>query len=361
MTQKIEKDQIFLTNFLDRLKFNYLRGKGHLFTYISNRYQWYNYPKQHKLAPFPLHVDIEISSLCDMKCPMCYTTSDIYKGTVKRTLMEMSLFCKIINESAQNNLFSIRLSLRGEPFLNPHILEMLAYTKKRGIKEVSLLTNGLKVDEGLFAKLVDSGLDWMTISIDGWGQVYESIRRPAKFEAIYRKIKNFAVIKKEKKSPKPVIKIQSVWPAVEEDPAYFYKLFKPYADEVAVNPLIDFLREDKDVAFIPDFTCPYLWQRMSIGADGNILMCQCDDMEEHLLGNAAKDSLYDVWNGKELNRIREIHIKHRGYLELRPCRHCTYPRCKEIKGEVKVENRFIKIEKYAGRKDSINFTQGAIR
>lgn len=267
--------------------------------------------------------------------------------------MDFSLFTKIIDECAQHKLFSIRLSLRGEAFLHPELVKMLRYAKEKGILEVSSLTNGLKLNENIFEQLIDNGLDWLTISVDGWGDQYESIRKPAKFETIYNKIKNFCEIKKRRRSPKPVIKIQSIWPAIHKDPAYFYNLFRPYVDEIASNPLIDFLREDKDVQYIKKFSCPYLWQRMSIGADGNILMCQCDEMEENILGNARGESLYDIWHGKRLKGLRRLHIAHQGYLKISPCKHCAYPRYKEIKTEVQIEDRKVRVEKYTGRNDDI--------
>lgn len=358
MVQKIEKDQIFLNSLNEQLKFNLLRGKGHLLSYLYNRFKWYNYPKWYKVDKFPLHIDVEISSVCNMKCPMCYTRTDIFRTRVNKGLMSLDLFKKVIDESVKHGLFSIRLSLRGEAFLNPHLVEMLKYAKNKGIKEVSTLTNGLKLNENIFEQLVDNGLDWLTISMDGWGEKYESIRKPAKFDRAYEKIKNYAQIKKQKKSRKPVIKVQSVWPAIMENPDYYYSIFKPYVDEVASNPLIDFLREDNDIQYIKNFTCVYLWQRMSIGADGNILMCQCDDMEENILGNVQNDSIFDIWHGEELNKIRRIHVEQKGPSMLEPCKYCAYPRSKEIESKISINNRDISIEKYVGRSDSIDINQG---
>lgn len=355
MGKRIEKDQFLLSGFGNQLRFHYLRGKGHLLAYAYNRFQWHNYPRWQKTACFPLHIDIEISSLCDMECPMCFARTNMFQSRVKRGLMDFGLFKKIIDESVNYGLFSIRLSLRGEAFLNPELMRMLKYAKDKGIKEVSTLTNGWKLNEAIFEQLVDNGLDWLTISIDGWGDTYEVIRKPVKFEEMYLKVKHYAQIKKLKRNPKPVIKIQSIWPAIQGDPGYFYSLFKPYVDEIASNPLIDLKREDVDVKYLTDFCCPYLWQRMSIGADGNILMCQCDDMEENILGNAMLDAIYDIWHSDKLNCIRNTHAAHKGYLQLKPCKHCAYTRSKEIKEEISIENRKIVIEKYAGRDDSIDF------
>lgn len=353
MPKKIEADQIFLTGATERLRFHWLRGKGHMIAYMWNRFRWHNYPRLRIVAGFPLHVDIEISSLCNMRCPMCYTGTDLYAKRVNRKLMDYALFTRIIDECADHGLFSVRLSLRGEPFMHPKALEMLKYAKDKGIKEVSALTNALELDEEKFARLVDGGLDWLTISIDGWDERYEEIRKPARFSDVYRKVQGYRRIKADKGSAKPVIKVQSVWPAIQHDPKHYYDLFKPYVDEVASNPLIDFLREDSDKEFISDFTCPYLWQRMSIGADGKILMCQCDDMEERILGNAYTDSLYSIWHGEALTEARRIHTRHTGYKELEPCKHCAYPRSKEVCRGVSVGGRKIRVEKYTGRDDGI--------
>jgi len=325
---------------------------------MMNRFKWYNYPAWHKVDEFPLHVDVEISSLCDMSCPMCYTSTDLYKSRVKRTVMDFGLYKKIIDECSKYKLFSVRLSLRGEAFLNPDLVKMVRYAKDSGIKEVSTLTNGLKLDEEMFEKLVECGLDWLTISIDGWGRTYEKIRKPARFSDIYKKVKAYARIKRDKGSSKPVVKVQSVWPAIASDPGHFYSLFEPYVDEVASNPLIDFLREDRVTKLIDDFSCPYLWQRISIGADGSVLMCQCDDMQENLLGNALTDSIYDIWHGQELNRIRLLHVRGKWHHNLEPCMHCAYPRSKEKQDDVKINNRNVKIDKYVGRSDRIHIPQG---
>lgn len=350
---KIEKDQIRLSSPVTWLKFQYKRGRGHLLAYLKNRLKWHTYPRFGVVDDYPLHVDVELASACDMTCPMCYTVTDLFKRRVNRTRMTFDLFKKIVDESAAHDLYSIRLSLRGEAFLNPHIVEMMRYAKGKGIKEVSTLTNAMKLTPEKFEAAMEAGLDWLTISVDGWGETYNNIRKPAKFEETYAKIREFAAIKRRRNSRKPVIKVQSVWPAIKEDPGYFYGLFRPYVDEVTSNPLIDFLREDTNVQYKERFTCPYVWQRMSIGADGHVLMCQSDEMDEHLVGDATKESLYAIWHSPEYRRIRDIHRRHRGVAELEPCKHCCYPRVTEAASDAKVEERLIQIPRYVGRADRI--------
>ena len=349
---KINKGQFRLTSRTKNFKFELKRGSGHMLSYIKNRLQWHYNPRLHHVSKFPPHIDIEISSLCDLNCPMCYTTTEEFKKSVNRSLMDLELFKKIINEGVKYNLYSIRLSLRGEVFLHPEILEMIKYAKEKGVKEVSTLTHGGRIDEEVFKKLVDLKLDWISISFDGVGETYEKIRHPLKYQDMINKIKRFKEIKKEKNSVKPIIKVQTVWPAIADDPQGFHDTFDPITDQVASNPLIDYLHNDTEILFEDNFTCPQLWERMCIGADGRVMLCGNDEMMSNQIGDATKESVYDIWHGEKLEKAREIHKKHMGAKELEPCKHCYLPR-KTKQMKVEMENRLLKIDNYVNREQTV--------
>ena len=349
---KINKGQFRLTSRTKNFKFDMNRGKGHLLDYLKNRLDWHVNPRLNKVPNFPSHIDIETSSICNLNCPMCYTTTDDFKNKVNKKNMDFNLFKKIIDECARYNLFSIRLSLRGEAFLNKNIFDMIKYAKSKGIKEVSTLTHGGFLDAEKFEQLIDLNLDWLTISFDGVGETYNKIRFPLTFEDSVNKIKEFQKIKKRRNVVKPVIKVQTVWPAISKNPEEFYNIFNPITDQVASNPLIDYLGNDTDVVFEENFTCPQLWERFVIGADGNVMLCANDEMESHTLGNVQDESVFDIWHGKKLNKAREIHLKHMGTKEIEPCKHCYLPR--KMEGEkVSLGDRLIDIDKYVNRNQTV--------
>jgi MoaA/NifB/PqqE/SkfB family radical SAM enzyme len=348
---KINKDQIFLSP-LRKLIFDYKRGYGHFFPFVVNRFKWYYYPVFHYVSKFPDHVDVEISSACNMKCPMCYTITEEFKEKTKKQLMEFSLFKKIIDECANHHTYSLRLSLRGEPFLHKEIIAMIRYAKEKGIKEVSTLTNNLALTTNLFIEAMDAGLDWLTISFDGLGSTYEWIRKPASFEESYEKIKEYKKIKDKAHSVKPVIKVQSVWPAIKEDPLSFFNAFIPFVDDVAINPLVDYLHKDDKIVYDDNFDCPVLYQRLVIGSDGMILLCSNDEFCSHPLGDANNDSLYDIWHGEKLNESRYLHRKHQGVNRLPVCKQCYLPR----KTQTVIETfggKKLMVEKYINRPDEV--------
>jgi len=351
MSMKINQDQIVPSRW-QRIIFDYRRGKGHLISYLLNRIRWYLYPRIRYAGKLPDHVDIEVSSLCNMQCPMCYTMTDEFRQNVKQQFMDINLFKKIIDQCAENHVYSIRLSLRGESFIHPNIVEMIRYAKNRGIKEVSSLTNNLALNPEKFQEILDAGLDWLTISFDGVGETYEKIRRPAKFEDSYNKIKAYKKIKTEKKSVKPVIRIQSVWPAIKEDPNNFFHLFDPYSDEVVSNPLIDYLHKDTEIEYDPEFECPNLYQRMAIGSDGIVLLCSNDAMCYYPIGDANTQRLEEIWHGAKITEARAIHRNHRGVENYISCQQCYLPR-KTTPVIQKIGDKKIVIDKYVGRTDKI--------
>jgi len=249
-------------------------------------------------------------------------------------------------------VFSIRLSLRGEAFIHPDVLEMLAYAKEKGIREVSSLTNLLAMDEDMFRRLVELELDWLTVSFDGLGETYERIRKPAKFRESYQKIKRFSRIKKEMNSSKPVIKIQTLWPAIKDDPASFMNAFEPYVDQVTVNPLIDYLHNDEDVPYMDGFVCPVLWQRLVIGADGRVLLCSNDEMGKEIVGDVNLQTIEEIWHGDRMNEMRRLQMGKRACRDLEVCHECHLPR-KLIEKDVVIGGSIYHIKQYVNRTEEI--------
>lgn len=283
---------------------------------------------------------------------MCYTVTDEFKKSVNNNLMDMGLFKKIIDECAGYGAYSIRISLRGEPFIHKDAIAMIRYAKDKGIKEVSSLTNNLALTPALFREAMEAGLDWLTISFDGLGGTYEQIRRPAVFKESYEKIKEYKRIKDESCSRRPLIKVQTVWPAIRDCARAYFDAFDPYADAIAINPLVDYLHRDTDIIYTDKFVCPVLYQRMVIGSDGIALLCSNDEFCLHSIGDANKELLYDIWHGEKLAKARQIHNTYQGVELLEPCRRCYLPRKTKAVSE-RFGDKEIKIDKYINRPDYI--------
>ena len=324
--------------------------------YAEYRRLWVDLPKSHVVRDYPLLVDLEMSSRCNLSCPMCPTiTEEFIEKRVKpykKGAFDFDLAKKIIDEVA-GKVFALRLSWVGEPTLHPKFIDVLAYAKQKGIREVSFLTNGTKLHTDFMKKVVDAGADWITISVDGMGETYNKIRAPLIFEDTLAKIKAIKEYKESKGLVRPVIKIQGVWPAIRDNPELFYNTFAPIVDQVAFNPLIDYLHKDQDIVFEENFSCPQQYQRLVISSNGSAAMCSNDDNVSVIAGNAFEQTIHEIWHGKELQRIRDLHAKKDGFKQIFACVRCYYPRKTAADEVATINGREIHIENYVNRKQNV--------
>lgn len=349
----INKGQFTLEPVEREAAFERNRGYGVEEDYAANRKRWSEYPKAQLVSDYPLHVDLELASICNLRCPMCYTISEEFRHKVNAKLMDYELFTRLVDECAAGGVYSIRLSFRGESFLHPRIIDCTRYAKSKGIREVSSLTNGVRIDEAMFTEMMEAGIDWITFSIDGTGKVYEEIRRPSKFDRMVEKLGNFKKIKAAAGRVKPVIKVQSILPAIEKDPQEFYSIFAPIADMVSANPLIDFMEDKRSLPKIADFTCPQIFQRLVIGADGLCMMCSNDESGDHIVGDVNKQTIHEVWHGAEMAKVRELHKRHQACSKIEACGKCYLP-LQTYESAVSVGGRPVIAEKYVSATQTVD-------
>jgi radical SAM protein with 4Fe4S-binding SPASM domain len=333
-------------------RFDRFRGEGWEEGYRAYRTNWTTYARDQHVSEYPLLVDVELSSTCNLKCPMCYTVTEEFKRKVNTGFMGFDLYRKIIDEIG-DKVPALRLSLRGEPTLHEYFVESIRYAKSKGIREVSFLTNGSKMAPRFFEQVLEAGADWITISFDGLGETYESIRRPLKFDRVFQRIKDIKRIKDQHRSPKPVIKVQSIWPAIRENPTAYYETFAPLVDLVAYNPLIDYLGKDRDIVYEDDFSCPQLYQRLVVGSEGIVMMCANDEENTVIVGDVRNETIHEIWHGESLKRTRDLHKQRKGFLESKVCRACYLPRLTEDTEIASVQGREFIVRNYVNRDQQI--------
>jgi len=139
--------------------------------YVEYRRKWNENPQKFIVGDFPIHVDIETITTCNLKCFMCvqsYDPPDPMK-------MDFKVFKKVIDECAGKGVCSIKTQYRGEPLLDTRMPDMIKYAKEKGILEVMFNTNATLLSEGTAKALIDAGLDKIICSVDGYTKdVYEA-------------------------------------------------------------------------------------------------------------------------------------------------------------------------------------------
>jgi Predicted Fe-S oxidoreductases len=269
------------------------------------RRKWKDNPESLFAGEFPLFIDIEATSLCNLKCPFCATT---YRGSlVKKGFIEFDVVKKIIDEGAEHGLYGAKFNLRGEPLLHNEIHKFVAYAKKKGLIDVYYNTNGMLLDDDNVRKVIDSRLDRISVSAEGYrSDAYERYRVGGNFELLVQNIKRLQDLKRKLGIDKPRVRIQTVMlPEISADFEKYKNFWSKYADEVAYLDYKDM--KDKKMGVVYPWACPQLWQRMAVFWDGTILPCNHDDDACNSLGNIKETTISDAWKSVKLNRMRNEH------------------------------------------------------
>lgn len=284
--------------------------------YKAYREKWNEYPERGIVNDFPLHIDIESTNACNLRCTMCPRNF----MTEKIGYIEWDLFQKIIDEGARHRLPSIKLNYRGEPLLHPQLTEMVFYAKKKGIIEVQFNTNGLTLNEKKIEELIDSGLDRIIFSIDGaTKKTYEMIRTGSNYERVANNVKTLVKMRNKKGSKRPLVRVQMVkMKENDHELQDFLRMWIPIANRVAVNTKWEPTGIQGEVEHFP---CPQIWQRLMVCWDGEARMCCGDWQGEIVLGDVKESSIYELWHGEKLNKIRALHSEGR-FNEMPVCLKC---------------------------------------
>lgn len=302
------------------------------------RLKWRENPGNHIVERFPIHLDIESTSVCNLKCPFCAGTHERYD----HGYMDFDLFRTIIDEAAGKGLYSIKLNFRGEPLLHPRIADMVAYAKQCGIVDVFFNTNATYLTEEVGEKLIRAGLDRLIVSFEGvTAEVYQQNRVGAHFEEVVENIRNFVRLKRRLGAETPLLRLQTV--AIDDVPDYIerYKEFwDEWADEITC---IDLRDEQKDYSTVSaaDWVCPYPWRRLCITWDGVILTCpfvnrSLDSYSWQGFGRVGETTIEEVWRGVAMGELRRAHRTGTSH-EIEPCRYCSYRGTELAKGGRKDE------------------------
>ena len=230
-------------------------------------------------------------------------------------MMDWNLYKRIIDEGKEYGLPSIKLSIRGEPLLHPHIIEMIDYAKKSGVLDVYFNTNGVLLKEKIAERLVGAGLNRISISFEGTTkEVFEKNRVGAKYERVIENIETLIACRDKNKVSHPRVRIQSVLIPEMEDRLDEYRNFwkGKGVDEVAYLDLEEEPREGEKLSC--PWACPQLWQRMSILYDGAILPCVHDTYALMQLGNVKNLNIADTWKNELEIAYRHLHENGRGEL-----------------------------------------------
>ena len=298
--------------------------------YWDYRQAWTDIPRDKLETEFPLHLDIETTTKCNLLCPMCPRTLMLEAGTFPEEsgFLTDEEFASIIDQAAEGGVRSIKLNYLGEPLLHKSIYWQISYAKEKGIVDVIMNTNASALTKNNSRRLLEAGLDGLFVSMDAINpRDYEKQRVGSSLGKVIDNLYEFIKLRNEIR-PSCRTRINMV---MYEDPRWMeqYKAFKVMWDGLVDAIGYGWYAEHSDSAAgdypeVPEFHCAQPFHRMFIKYCGNVTVCCVDSADEMPMGNWRKQPLKEIWQSDAYREMRERH-RCGEYRKVDMCRRCYFP------------------------------------
>ena len=132
------------------------------------------------LGPDPrfMHLEMDITSRCNIRCVMCYHSFDEYARS-KAVLFPVETFDALAG-ALLPRAHTLTLSLGSEPTTSPYFVPILRSAAAHAVPNLTFFTNGTLLHDQTIAAIIETHVTQICVSIDGaTAATYEAIRRGA--------------------------------------------------------------------------------------------------------------------------------------------------------------------------------------
>jgi len=276
--------------------------------------------KPSKQTPFPIHLEIETTNVCQLACPFC----PHHKMKREKGMMLIETLEQILDQAKGMGVKTCYMHMIGEPLIHPAIIPMIDLVNSHGIW-TSISTNAMLLDEKMTQRLIDSKLDELTLALDSLKpEVYRKLRVKGDFDLVIKNIDHFIERRiAVGRGPRVELQVIVMNENVDEIPSFRSK-YIPMMDQInvgisdekrkswlRVKGFSTFAGQVPDMSPEPSeplrFRCKKLWQSMAVHWNGDLSLCCRDYDSAQIVGNIRTNKIEDIWNGKDYDRLRDLH------------------------------------------------------
>ena len=277
-------------------------------------------------CPFPPRkIAIEASSFCNLRCIHCahgISPDGSERMTRRKNHMSLDLFKHIADDAAKfRNRTKLVFALMGEPLMNKNLPEMISYAHEKGLW-TQVNTNSVLLNQKKGRELIDAGLDFIYLSLDGVTQkTYESIRIRGDFNQTLNNILDFVQLKYELNALDLTIHIGMTSEIINRSELdIFVKEFSKLPIDAVYSPLLfnwlsaiewveSPLNKAQDIPLQEYPVCNSPYDIPGIQSNGDFIPCMYDFDGRYVSGNVGQQSIMDLWNNERTQNFRDAILK----------------------------------------------------
>ena len=253
--------------------------------------------------------------------------------------MEMAVFEKLVDDlrSWGVELRRVNLYKDGESLLHPRFAEMVRLLKSSGVtREAWIKTNGLLLEPELNRQLIESGLDFIGVSVnavdaEGYWTVTQT---KVDYEKMVEGVRD---LYERRGRCRIYVKIADAG-FTEGQKRKFLDDFGPISDSCAIEQLHgwsasgmkDWTLGTNPTTFeggplVEKIACPLPFFMLAVNWNGTVSLCNEDWLHATICGDLREQSLREIWEGERLRELRRMHLEGRRS-DNAACRDCYYLR-----------------------------------
>ena len=294
-------------------------------------------------------IRIEVSTLCQLQCPLCYRTYPEKMEAIGLGNLKFSDFKKFIDTYPEFK--NIEITSKGEIFLNPELKDILRYAYEKKVNITALIGVNLNsITEEMIEWIVQYRIKGMTVSIDGASsQTYQLYRKGGDFDTVIANIKKINTCKKKLGAKYPILYWQfiifghnefelPVAKSLAEELGMKFEAIFNYKEEYLSVVNKELVRKQVGAATTAEFEentgliylplCFQYWISPQINWDGRLLGCCCNMYGD--FGNVFKDGLARCIKSQRYTYARKMLLFKKEAREDMPCLQCEmYPKIRK--------------------------------
>lgn len=290
---------------------------------------------------FPTFLQVEPTTLCNLRCTYCPVSLELPKATGH---LDPALFERVLAEMGEYLLMLVLWGW-GEPFLNPHVYDIVRAAKRKNLHVVSSTNGHLFAAKDHASRLVASGMDSLIVSIGGATEESYARLRGKKMEEAFEGVRRIVAEKQRQGSTTPFVSLSMIVSHHNEVeiPELKAQVLSLGVDALSLKTMntCTVRPESKDDHPIPEGAalqrfayagndrvrarqnpCKALWQKTNLRWDGQITPCTYDFDSARGMGDVAAHPFRRIWRNGAYSTMRRQFRKDPTDISI--CKNCTY-------------------------------------
>ncbi|MFV1974769.1 MAG: radical SAM/SPASM domain-containing protein [Candidatus Scalindua sp.] len=276
---------------------------------------WEKWRRVTNVSSKPYIFVLEVTNVCNLKCPFCLTGKGISGGRDVRHLSFKE--AKTIIDPVADYIYLLQLYTWGEPLLNKDTIKIIEYAKERNIY-VMLSTNATAMTSAYNERLINSNIDYLMVAIDGGSDdTYKKYRVGGNYTKVLANVRDLLDQKKKLGLDHPFVEWQFI---VFRHNEHEVQDTEKMAYEIGINkftPLPAYVEDEswlpvgdtyKTEIFNPERlkNCDRPWSHLNVRADGGVASCCYEFFKKDDFANINESNFSEIWNNEFFQESRKL-------------------------------------------------------